>query len=170
VIRDREPGEHLGQHGQVGSQRGAHRARAGAGGHQHARGADLFLVGADRPPVMTAFQRPDLPVAQERGAVPLGQLEGREHGLLAAQVAALGVEEGDVTVADQMLRQPPPRLVRGGDLEPEASFPPGPQQGGVVGVVVRGPAAAAACNARPRRRPSGTPGTRPRRRRTAPGP
>ena len=110
VVRDREPGQYLGQHRQVGTQRLAHRPGAGSGGHQHPRRPDLFLIRADQPPVTVALQGPDLPVAEERGSAVLGLPESREHRALAAHETALGIEQGHVTVADNVLGQPVARL------------------------------------------------------------
>ena len=56
--------------------------------------------------------------------------------LLAAHEAALGIEQGDVAVADDVLGQPPPRLVAGHDLEAQAPLPARAQQGRMIGVVV----------------------------------
>src|SRR5260370_28860059 len=94
LVRDGKPGKYLRKHGKVRAQRGAYRPGACSGGQQHARSANLFLIGPDQPPATVPFQGPDLPVTQERRAAALGTLEGREHGVLAAHVATLGIEEG----------------------------------------------------------------------------
>ena len=124
----------------------------------------------------------------------LGKLDGREHGTLAAQVTAFGIEDGDVTVANEVLRQAPSCLLSRHDFERKPSLPASSQQGCMIGVVVicdghhasdlekigpagrfqlratdRWPAAGGACSARLRHTPCGTPAIRLRMRRTAPG-
>ena len=138
MVGDGKPGQHLGEHRQVGAQRVADRPGAGARGDQDLRRADLLLIGADPPPVSVALQRPDLALAQERGAVPLGLLEGAEHGPLAADEAALGIEHRHVAIADQVLGQALPGLGSRYVLEAEAALAARAQQRGVDGVVVVG--------------------------------
>jgi hypothetical protein len=78
----------------------------------------------------------DLPIAQESGSAALGELQGQEHGMLAAHVTALGIEQGDVAVADDVLGQAPSCLFSGHDFEAEASLPARSQQGRMIRVVV----------------------------------
>ena len=103
AVSDREPRQYLRQDGQACAQRRAHRAGAGSGGHQHARRAQVFLIRPDQPPVPVRPQSPDLPVGQERRSATLGLVYRREHRALAAYETALGIEQRDVTVADQVL-------------------------------------------------------------------
>ncbi len=128
--------EHLREHGQVRSQRGAEPPGARSSGHQHPRSAHLFLIRAHRPPVTMPFQRHDLPVAQETGSVAPGEPQGREHGVLAAHVTALRIEQRDVAVADDMLGQAPSRLFPGHDFEAQPPLPARSQQRGMIRVIV----------------------------------
>ncbi len=66
----------------------------------------------------------------------LGQLHGAEHRVLAAQVTPLGIEQGNVTIADEVLGQPPSCLFPGHDLEPQAPLPASSQQRSMVGVIM----------------------------------
>ena len=66
----------------------------------------------------------------------LGSLDRREHGALAAHVTAFGIEQDDVTLANQVLRQAPSCLFSHHDFERKAPLSSGSQQGCMIGMVV----------------------------------
>jgi hypothetical protein len=93
-------------------------------------------ISPHRPPVTLPFQSRDRPITQERSSAALGKLDGREHGVLAAHVTALRIEQGDITLANQVLGKAPLCLLSRHDFERKATLPARSHQGSMIGVVV----------------------------------
>ena len=135
-VCDGEPGKYLRQHGKVRAQSGAHRPSTRSSGYQHTHSANLLLISPHRPPVALPFQSRDRPITQERSSAALGELDGREHGALAAYVTALRIEQGDVTLANQVLGQAPLCLLSRHHFERKTPLPARSQQSRMIRVVV----------------------------------